>query len=280
MLRFDRIEELRSWLRSGDENGVGLVPTMGALHEGHLTLVDACSELCDRVVVSIFVNPLQFGPAEDFARYPRELESDLQKLHKRRVAAVFVPSAQELYPHGAGTVVQPGQAAMHWEGELRPSHFSGVLTVVAKHFNIVQPRVATFGQKDYQQAVLVRSMVRDLNLPVQVEVVPTVRDADGLALSSRNAYLSAAERGRALCIPAALNALFAEWRRGQESSSVLVSNARSSMASGGLDNLDYLAIVHPRTLEPLESASEGSVVLLAAPVGATRLLDNVILRRQ
>jgi pantoate--beta-alanine ligase len=169
---------------------------------------------------------------------------------------------------------------MHWEGELRPSHFSGVLTVVAKLFNIVQPRVATFGQKDYQQAVLVRSMVRDLNLPVQVEVVPTVRDADGLALSSRNAYLSAAERERALCIPAALNALFAEWRRGQESSSVLVSNARSSMASGGLDNLDYLAIVHPRTLEPLESASEGSVVLLAAPVGATRLLDNVILRRQ
>jgi pantoate--beta-alanine ligase len=255
---------------------VALVPTMGALHEGHLALVARARELADEVIVSIFVNPLQFGPNEDFERYPRTLDADLRAL-TGHADAVFAPSVAEMYPSGAvQTTVHAGPVAERYEGAARPGHFDGMLTVVSKLFNIVQPDVALFGRKDAQQVFLVTQMVADLNLPLRIEAVPIVREADGLALSSRNRYLSAEERMLALTLSAAL--------RAAEQASAAAAEHRVAAARAAAHRafdqrpevrLDYLVIVDPATFEPLEDDATGDgLILVAARVGATRLIDN------
>jgi pantoate--beta-alanine ligase len=253
---------------------VALVPTMGALHEGHLALVERARELADVVIVSIFVNPLQFGPSEDFERYPRTLEADLAVLAGHADAA-FSPPVAEMYPAGASqTTVHAGPIADRYEGAVRPGHFDGMLTVVGKLFNIVQPDVALFGRKDAQQAFLVKQMVADLNLPLTVEVVPIVRELDGLALSSRNRYLSESERVLALTLSAALRAAIEASDRGES----VAAARRAGLARFDQQpdvRLDYLVIVDPATFLPLEDDATGdALILVAARVGATRLIDN------
>jgi pantoate--beta-alanine ligase len=254
---------------------VALVPTMGALHDGHLSLVARGRELADVVIVSIFVNPLQFGPNEDFDRYPRTLEADLEKL-AGHADAVFAPTAAEMYPAGAAqTTVHAGPVANLLEGAVRPGHFDGVLTVVGKLFNIVQPDVAVFGRKDAQQAFLIAQMVADLNLPLTIDAAPIVREADGLALSSRNRYLSGDERVLALTLSSALDAA-----AGASASGPAAALAAGLARFGQQPDvkLDYLVIVDPATFEPLEDDATGDgLALVAARVGATRLIDNLAL---
>lgn len=259
---------------------IGFVPTMGALHEGHLALVDAARAGSDVVLMSIFVNPTQFGPNEDLSRYPRPLERDRGFAAARGVAALFLPSVEAMYPPGSEVRVTPGPTASRWEGEHRPGHFAGVLTVVAKLFNMVQPDVAWFGQKDYQQVTLVQGMVRDLDIPVTIEVVPTVREVDGLALSSRNAFLSAADREQALGLSRALAAAGEAFRSGEARSSALERVMQGGLAVHPGVRVEYIAIVDPRTLEPVAEARPGTVILVAARVGSTRLIDNLILSRE
>lgn len=279
MLRARTIAELRAVLRDRRGQGarVAFVPTMGALHEGHLSLVDVARTSGDVVVLSIFVNPLQFGPSEDYARYPRDVERDASLAAARGVDVLFVPSHEEMYPGERAVEVHPIALADEWEGAVRPGHFTGVLTVVAKLFNIVQPDVAVFGQKDLQQATLVRAMVRDLDMPVELRVAPTVRDADGLALSSRNAYLSPDERERARAIPRALGAIAAEFAGGQRDAAQLEQVGRDVLQSAGGVIIEYLAIMDPILLRRVERATAGTIVALAARVGPTRLIDNAIL---
>ncbi len=279
MLRFERIDELRNELRSRRKNGerIGFVPTMGALHEGHLSLIRECSQQAKTVVVSIFVNPLQFGPKEDFARYPREPEVDASRAASAGATICFLPSVQEMYPTAQTIQVRAGEMGSRWEGEVRPGHFDGVLTVVAKLFNIVVADIALFGQKDFQQAVLVRTMVRELRFPTAIVIAPTVRDRDGLALSSRNAYLSPEERANASAIPRSLVALLRVWQSGESKSAALSAIAMGVLEKGGVGAPQYLAIVDPNTLVPVDVARKGTVVLLAARVGSTRLIDNVVL---
>jgi pantoate--beta-alanine ligase len=213
------VAALRRWvaLQRGGGRRIGFVPTMGYLHEGHLALVDAARQHADAVAMSIFVNPLQFAPTDDLARYPRDLPRDRALAAQRGVDFLFVPDAGVMYPPGSETRVVPGEAAGRWEGEFRPGHFSGVLTVVAKLFHLVQPDVACFGRKDIQQVTLVRAMARDLDWPIEIVVVPTVRKADGLALSSRNVYLSADDRAQALGLSRALRVADHRWRAGERS---------------------------------------------------------------
>ncbi len=279
MQTVDRIADVRSLLRDQRRGGarIALVPTMGALHEGHLQLVDAGRATADVVVVSVFVNPLQFGPSEDFERYPRDHDGDLRKAAARGIDVVFAPSAEEMYGHARTVVVAPIALADRWEGASRPGHFTGVLTVVAKLFNIVQPDVAVFGQKDIQQATLVRAMVRDLDIPVSVLLVPTVRDRDGVALSSRNRYLSIEERRGAQVLPRALRAVAEEFERGELRAAPLEERARAMIAAEPLVTLEYLAALDPDRLQPVTYVEEGTVVALAARVGSTRLIDNIIL---
>lgn len=279
LIQIEAIGQLRSWRRQQREEGrrVGLVPTMGALHEGHLALVDRARDLSDRVVMSVFVNPLQFGPGEDFARYPRNLERDRALAEERGVDLLFVPAVEALYPEGAETRVVPGSAAGMWEGASRPGHFAGVLTVVAKLFNLVQPDIAVFGQKDIQQVTLVRKMVDDLDFPLRMVVAPTVREADGLALSSRNIYLDAGARKQALGLSRALAAAEAAFAAGQRDATSLEARIRDVLEQHpGLDP-DYIAIVDPERLQPVAQAVSGTIVALAARVGGTRLIDNIIL---
>ncbi|HTK55690.1 MAG TPA: pantoate--beta-alanine ligase, partial [Gemmatimonadales bacterium] len=213
MLQITDIASLRTYIREQRTAGraIGFVPTMGALHEGHLKLVDEARKRAGRVVMSVFVNPLQFGQNEDLSKYPRDLERDSTLADRRGVDLLFAPTVQVMYPEGAETRVSPGPTASYWEGAVRPGHFSGVLTVVAKLLHLVQPDVAVFGQKDIQQFTLIRKMVRDLDLPVELVMVPTVREVDGLALSSRNVYLSAEERQDAVLISAGLKAADQAW---------------------------------------------------------------------
>jgi pantoate--beta-alanine ligase len=249
---------------------IALVPTMGALHAGHVALVRRARELADHVVVSIFVNPLQFGPAEDFDRYPRTLHADLATL-AGLADAVFAPSVAEMYPDGpTQTRVTGGEAAALFEGESRPGHFDGMLTVVAKLLNIVQPDVALFGQKDAQQIFLVCRMVADLDLPVGIEAVPTVREADGLALSSRNRFLDEGARRASVQLSRALAAAADAAPQGVAAA---LAAAHAGLASPV--RLDYLAIVDPRTFHPVDDGYHGpALVLIAARVGDTRLIDN------
>lgn len=279
MQTFGDISSLRGWLLQQREAGhrIGFVPTMGALHDGHLSLVAEARRRSDVVVMSIFVNPLQFGPGEDFQRYPRDLTRDSELALKSGVAALFLPTAETMYPAGSETRVVPGAAALLWEGAVRPGHFEGVLTVVAKLFHLVQPDVAVFGQKDIQQATLVRQMVRDLDFPIEVEVSPTVREADGLALSSRNAYLSPEERKDALGLSRALQAADAAWRGGERRPEAIEAVLRQQLKIFPAVTPDYIAVVDPVTLRPVPLVERGTIIAVAGRVGKTRLLDNLIL---
>ncbi len=279
MRRASRVTDVRDFVGGARARGkrIGFVPTMGFLHEGHLRLVDDARRRADLVVMSIFVNPLQFGPTEDLSRYPRDAEGDAAKAEARGVDLLFIPEGPEMYPEPPRVVVTPRALAARWEGAARPGHFEGVLTVVAKLFNIVQPHVALFGQKDIQQATLVRAMVRDLDMPVEIVVSPTVRESDGLAMSSRNTYLDTSARERALALSGALRAVQAAHQSGERSATRLEELARAHLAEHGVDEVDYVAVADPETLEPLTHAEVGSIVALAARVGRTRLIDNVIL---
>jgi pantoate--beta-alanine ligase len=247
---------------------------MGFLHEGHLSLVDRCRELAGYAVISIYVNPLQFGPSEDFDQYPRALERDLALAAERGVDLVFAPDDRELYPTELTVTVAPGRLAQRLCGLSRPGHFAGVLTVVNKLFGIVQPDIAVFGQKDFQQAVLIRKMVTDLDMPVSVEVAPTVREADGIAMSSRNEYLSADERRRALSISRGLAGAVRSFRSGERDAATIRQGVLGTMeAAGGID-VEYIEVVSADEVEPVERADEDTVVVVAARVGTTRLIDN------
>ncbi len=275
----ERIEPLRlalEELRRGGK-GIALVPTMGALHEGHLALVDRARERAGTVVMSLFVNPLQFGPNEDFARYPRDREGDARMAEVRGVDVLFAPQPDEIYRSGRAVSVVPTALASRWDGAARPGHFTGVLTVVAKLFNIVQPDVAIFGQKDIQQATLIRAMGRDLDFPVQIVIAPTVREADGVALSSRNAYLSPADRKRARVLSRAIFAMRDAFDLGETSTAALEKLGNTMLGVEDTVNVEYLAVMDPETLEPAPIAATGSVIAIAARVGTTRLIDNVIL---
>jgi pantoate--beta-alanine ligase len=263
------IAELRKAL-SGD---VALVPTMGALHDGHLALVDRARELAPTVVVSIFVNPLQFGPNEDLDRYPRTPEEDLEKLAARGVDVVFMPTVEELYPTWpVATKIVAGSVGSMYEGRSRPGHFDGVLTVVAKLLNIVQPAHAVFGRKDAQQVFLISRMVRDLDIPTKVVAIDIVREDDGLALSSRNRYLDPKERRAARVLSQSLEAAESSADRGIDA---VLAAAQSVLMGEPLVKLDYLAVVHPSTFLPVDDGYRGkAVVLVAAQVGSTRLIDN------
>ena len=256
---------------------VALVPTMGYLHEGHLSLLDEARARADVVMMSIFVNPLQFGPAEDLDRYPRDLERDLALAATRGAELVFAPPAAEMYPHGEPAVqVVPGPLAERLCGAARPGHFRGVLTVVAKLFGFFQPDVAVFGQKDLQQATLIRRMVDDLDIPVRVEVAPIVREPDGLAMSSRNVYLSETERERSLALSRGLGRARALWQAGEADAATLRAALWKEMSTPGVEP-EYAEVVDPRTLEGVERAVPGTVMAVAARVGRTRLIDNAIL---
>ena len=281
MIELTTIPELKAWVGAARAAGrrIGLVPTMGALHEGHLALVDAARVGSDAVVMSIFVNPTQFGPHEDLSRYPRDLPRDRALAAARGVDALFVPSAESMYPAGAEVSVLPGKAAARWEGEFRPGHFAGVLTIVAKLLHLVEPAGAWFGQKDFQQATLIRQMVRDLDFPLSVEVIPTVREPDGLALSSRNAFLSAADRQQALGLSRALGAAAEAFATGERGAAALERVMHGGLAVHPGVEVEYIAVADPRTLEPVARADDDTVVLIGARVGSTRLIDNVILSK-
>lgn len=263
-------------VRKGGQS-LALVPTMGALHVGHIALVRAARAQCDVVVVSIFVNPKQFGPNEDFSKYPRTFEKDCALLEAEGVALVFAPRPEEMYPAGAGTFVEVEGISDRLDGVSRPGHFRGVATIVAKLFHIVGPDRAFFGQKDAAQAAVLRSMVRDLNFDLELIVCSTVREPDGLALSSRNRYLSVEERGRALVLSRALNAIAATYRTGQKDVARLLDAGRGVLATEPEVRIDYLEIVNADTLLPLTEAVPGALVAVAAYVGSTRLIDNMIL---
>lgn len=256
---------------------VSLVPTMGALHEGHLSLVDAARRSGAFVVMSIFINPLQFGPNEDLARYPRDIAGDTARAAERGTSLVFSPSVDEMYRRERTMEIRPLKIADDWEGASRPGHFAGVLTVVAKLFNIVQPDLAVFGQKDLQQACLVQSMARELDFPLDVIVEPTVRDDDGLALSSRNEFLSAAERKSALALPRALTKVRAAHRSGVRSGAELEHVAEEVLAAEPGIALDYLAVVDKRTFQRVKTVGAHAAAIVAVRVGATRLIDNELL---
>ena len=256
---------------------LGLVPTMGALHDGHLSLVDRAFADCASVAVSIFVNPTQFGEDEDFAEYPRDLDADMEMLRGRGVDIVFVPDVAEIYPPGFDTWVDVGPLADRLEGAARPGHFRGVATVVAKLFGIAQPDRAYFGQKDGQQTVVVRKMARDLDLGVEVVVLPTVRESDGLAMSSRNVHLNPEQRRAAAVVYRALSAGQTLWEQGEADATAIRRAARDLLeAEPLLGAIDYVSVAAPNTLEELERAEPGAMLSTAAHLGSVRLIDNVI----
>lgn len=256
---------------------LGLVPTMGALHEGHLSLVRAAKAKSDVVAVSIFVNPTQFGPHEDFARYPRNLKKDCELLEREGVSLVFAPSVEEMYPQSAVTWITVEGLSERLCGKSRPGHFRGVATVVAKLFNIIEPDIAFFGQKDAAQVAVIKRMVRDLNMPVQIEVCPIVRENDGLALSSRNAYLSPDERKMALVLHASLQRAQKLFDDGERAAPKIAAEAKKAFVWQPAVRLDYFEIVDPESLEPVETITQKSLVAVAAFVGNTRLIDNFLL---
>jgi pantoate--beta-alanine ligase len=255
----------------------GFVPTMGYLHEGHLSLVRRARAENDRVAVSIFVNPTQFGPHEDYARYPRDLERDLRLLEPLGVDLVFVPSVEEMYPPGFQTWVIVEEVSRPLEGASRPGHFRGVATVVAKLFNILQPDRAYFGQKDAQQTVVIRRMVQDLNIPVEIVICPTVREPDGLAMSSRNTYLNPEERRAATVLFRALQAAKARYEVGERDAERLREAMREVIRAEPLARIDYVSVAHPETLQELERVEGPALLSLAVYIGTTRLIDNLML---
>lgn len=273
------IKEMRDYSHDASARGrrLGLVPTMGALHEGHLSLVRAAREKSNVVVVSIFVNPTQFGPNEDFAKYPRHLETDCGLLEKEQVDVVFAPSAEEIYPTGATTWVTVEGMSDRLCGKSRPGHFRGVTTVVTKLFNIIEPDIAFFGQKDAAQVAVIRRMVRDLNMAVSIEVCPIVREPDGLALSSRNAYLNSEERKSALVLYRSLLKAQQLFDKGERDSGKLVTAGKQELAKSPAARLDYFEVVDPDSLEPTSTIIKPALAAVAAFLGSTRLIDNILL---
>jgi pantoate--beta-alanine ligase len=273
------VEDVRAWVRTSRSNrfSVGLVPTMGALHEGHASLMRAAYRETDRVVVSVFVNPRQFEDPSDLARYPRTLEEDLEVCAENGADAVFAPSPEEMYPRGFSTRVEVEGLSTVLEGKVRPGHFSGVATVVLKLIAVVLPDRAYFGQKDFQQAAVVRRMVKDLGVWCTVVLMPTVREPDGLALSSRNRFLTAEDRRRGLSLRRALEAAERAWQDGERDAGRVLREARKVLEAEPALALDYAVAVDPDTLHPLEGECERCAVLVAGKVGAVRLLDNVLL---
>jgi pantoate--beta-alanine ligase len=255
---------------------LGFVPTMGALHAGHLALIKAAKAQCDVVAASIFVNPKQFAPNEDFSKYPRTFEQDCALLEAEGTELLFAPQAEEMYQPDASTIVEVEGVSDRLDGVSRPGHFLGVATVVAKLFHIVAPDRAFFGQKDAAQVAVLRRMVRDLNFDLELVVCPTVREPDGLAISSRNRYLSPPERGQALVLSRALSAMLAAYQAGERTAARLLEIGREVIAMEPQVRIDYLTVVDPDTLLPLESASAGAMAAVAAHVGATRLIDNML----
>ena len=256
---------------------IGCIPTMGALHEGHLSLARASVAATDVSVATIFVNPTQFAPGEDLDLYPRRLDDDMKLLADIGVDYVFCPKAESMYRAGSSTSVVPPKISRKLEGEFRPTHFAGVATIVLKLLNIVGPTVAFFGQKDFQQVAVVKQMVADFNVPVEIETCPIVRDADGLALSSRNAYLSDDEREIALTINQTLKHIEQQIHDGQRDSFEIVTEMRQMLIDGGVSSIDYVGVVDPRTLESARDPIELPVALLIAVyVGKTRLIDNCV----
>ena len=268
-------EQAIAWRHAGDD--IGVVPTMGALHAGHDSLVSRARRENQRVVVSIFVNPKQFGPHDDFEKYPRPFEQDRARLQAFEVDAIFHPPVDQIYPAAFKTRVDPGPLGEVLEGKSRPGHFGGVLTVVLKLLNLTQPKRAYFGQKDFQQVVLVRQLVRDLALPVRIVVVPTVREPDGLAMSSRNAYLDPAQRRLAPVVRQALTEAAQAFTAGETDPAELERLATDRLAGAPGVAIDYVAVVDETTLSRPQQASPGSVLGVAVKLGSTRLIDNVVL---
>jgi pantoate--beta-alanine ligase len=269
---------LTRWRRALDREAVtvGFVPTMGALHEGHRALIRAARLKCDAVVVSVFVNPTQFGPREDYARYPRRLRDDATVCRREGIDVLFAPSAEQMYPDGFGTTVAVGSVTQRWEGERRPGHFDGVATIVTKLLGLVRPHVALFGQKDYQQCAVVRRLVADLSLDTHILVHPTVREADGLAMSSRNVFLDPPERQAATVLYRALQAGWKAIRRKERSGPVIQRLMENLVAAEPLAKLDYLAVCDPMSLEPVDRIRGRAVLLGAIRIGSVRLIDNVL----
>ena len=278
------IPEARTACRDSraDRKRLGLVPTMGALHEGHLSLVRAAKAQCDAVAVSIFVNPTQFGPTEDLSKYPRPFDRDCRLLEKEGVDILFVPPVEEIYPRGQAP---DGKVTWVWveglseklDGRSRPGHFRGVTTIVSKLFHIVEPEAAFFGQKDAAQLAVIRRMVRDLNFAVEIVACPIVREADGLAMSSRNAYLNREERSRALVLQRSLQEVRLQFDAGERIAAKLISAAKEVFAREPQIALDYFEVVDPDTLDPVERITQETLVAVAAYVGTTRLIDNLVL---
>lgn len=269
---------MRGACREGRSGGrrLGFVPTMGALHEGHLSLVRAAQAGCDLVAASIFVNPLQFGPMEDLAKYPRTFDRDCALLEEEDVELLFAPSVEEMYPTGAVTGVEVEGLSSRLDGRSRPGHFRGVTTVVAKLFHVVEPDTAYFGQKDAAQVAIIGRMVRDLNFPVEIVSCPIVREADGLAMSSRNSYLDGQQRKQALVLQSALLWVKTLWEAGERSAEKLVEAGRQKLAMEDAVRVDYFEIVDAESLEPAVSATRGTLAAVAAFVGTTRLIDNIL----
>lgn len=271
-----RADEVRAAVLEAQQVGdsVGLVPTMGALHQGHLSLVEAARCQCDRVVVSVFVNPTQFGPGEDLAAYPRDLERDCMLLKRCGACLVYAPSTDDVYAAGHDTVVDVGRVAEPWEGAARPTHFRGVATIVLKLFLIAPADRAYFGQKDYQQTLVVRQLVRDLNVPIDVCVCPTVREPDGLAMSSRNAYLNPEERRRATALWQSLQLAERMYDQGERDAAAVRRAMLARIAEVGGVQVEYLALLADGTVQEVATLDQPTVIAIAARVGSTRLIDN------
>jgi pantoate--beta-alanine ligase len=276
------IEEMRSACRAacGAGKRLGFLPTMGALHEGHLSLVRAAKASCHAVAASIFVNPTQFGPNEDLAKYPRSFERDRELLEREGVEFLFAPSVEEMYPAGAVTWVTVEGLSAKLDGRSRPGHFRGVTTVVAKLFHIVEPDAAFFGQKDAAQVAIIRRMAADLSFPVEIVACPIVREPDGLAMSSRNAYLNPQQRKQALLLHRSLLRAQKSWEAGERNAGKLVAAAQEEFAAEESVRVDYLEAVDPATLDPVENVANGALVAVAAFVGQTRLIDNIVLPKR
>ncbi|HXM60339.1 MAG TPA: pantoate--beta-alanine ligase [Terriglobales bacterium] len=274
------IDDMRATSRQARHAGkrLGLVPTMGALHDGHLSLMRAAQSKCDAVAASIFVNPLQFGPTEDLAKYPRTFDRDVQLLEKESVDILFAPAPAEMYTPGAVTYVTVEGLSDKLCGKSRPGHFRGVTTVVAKLFHIVEPDLAFFGQKDAAQAIIIRRMVRDLNLPIEIAVCPIVREPDGLAMSSRNVYLSPQDRKSATVLNRSLIEVKKQFDQGERNPTALIKAAKKVLAQEPTVRLDYFEIVDPSTLAPAPKLTGPALVAVAALVGTTRLIDNILLQ--
>lgn len=272
----ESIEDFRK-ISHKKETKVGLVPTMGALHEGHLSLVRAARRENDIVLVTIFVNPTQFGPEEDFLQYPRNIERDLDLLKKEDVDIVLIPTVDEMYPDGFSTSVNIGKLSEKFEGQFRPGHFNGVATVVTKLLSICRPTIAYFGAKDAQQCAVITKINKELNLGVEISIQPTIRDENGLALSSRNYYLSGSEKSTANLIFHTLDEMSKSWKNGNKNSKILIDQAISTLQSDQSIELNYLAIVDSEHFEEVDTPKYDDLIIIAVKIGSTRLIDNITL---